>query len=175
MLIEGKQAERDAVLETAKRMCAAARTAPKAKGIDHILTGILTGEEKDRLAAEMRRLAETEGAAFFARDAANVDASEAVVLIGTARGARGVPLCGFCGWGDCAGMAKAGGHCAYDDVDLGIAVGSAAAAAADARVDSRVMFSAGKAALLLGLLGEKAATVFGIPVSATGKSKYFDR
>ena len=54
-------------------------------------------------------------------------------------------------------------------------LGSAAAAAADARVDSRVMFSVGRAAKSLGLLGEKASLVLGLPLSISGKSPFFDR
>ena len=59
-------------------------------------------------------------------------------------------------------------------MDAGIAVGSAAAIAADSRVDSRVMFSVGRAAMALKLLGD-ATLVLGIPVSVSGKSPFFDR
>ena len=50
-----------------------------------------------------------------------------------------------------------------------------AAAAADARVDNRVMFSVGRAARSLGLLGASATLVLGIPLSVSGKSPFFDR
>ena len=50
-----------------------------------------------------------------------------------------------------------------------------AAAAADARVDSRVMFSVGRAARSLGLLGASVTLVLGIPLSVSGKSPFFDR
>ena len=59
--------------------------------------------------------------------------------------------------------------------DVGIAIGSAAAAAADARVDNRVMFSVGRAARSLGLLGASVTLVLGIPLSVSGKSPFFDR
>ena len=59
--------------------------------------------------------------------------------------------------------------------DLGIAIGSAVSVAADGRIDNRVMFSVGKAAMSLGMLGREMALVFGIPLSASGKSPYFDR
>jgi len=48
-----KQMEEKAVMGTASRMCAAARTAPKARGIDNILTLVLSGAEKDALADKM--------------------------------------------------------------------------------------------------------------------------
>jgi uncharacterized ferredoxin-like protein len=41
-------------------------------------------------------------------------------------------------------------------------------------VDSRMMYRVGTASLMLGLLPE-ATVVIGIPVSAMGKSIYFDR
>jgi uncharacterized ferredoxin-like protein len=38
MLYDEKSCELAAVMDTARRMCAAARTAPKARGIDYIQT-----------------------------------------------------------------------------------------------------------------------------------------
>ena len=54
MRYDSDEMERQAILATAARMCAAARTAPKAKGVDNILTMVLTGEEKKALAEKMR-------------------------------------------------------------------------------------------------------------------------
>jgi len=73
MLSLNEQHEVGAVLEVARRMCVAARTAPKAKGTDNIVTAILTdGEEKDRLIAEMEAFGERTGAPLFPRDAQNL-------------------------------------------------------------------------------------------------------
>ena len=72
-------------------------------------------------------------------------------------------------------MAQSGGHCAFDDIDLGIAIGSAVSIAANDRVDNRVMLSAGVAAQNLKILGDKTLKILAIPLSATGKSPYFDR
>ena len=52
---------------------------------------------------------------------------------------------------------------------------ASAAAGADARVDNRVMFSVGRAARSLGLLGASVTLVLGIPLSVSGKSPFFDR
>ena len=52
MLINSKKAEESSILNLAYSVCAAARTAPKACGIDHLETAILTGEDKDRTWAE---------------------------------------------------------------------------------------------------------------------------
>ena len=59
--------------------------------------------------------------------------------------------------------------------DLGIALGSAASVAADHRADCRIMYTIGKAAVRLGLLGPEVEIAHGIPLSVTGKSIYFDR
>ena len=176
MLITAKEAERDALLSVAKRMCAAARTAPKTKGEDCIETAILTGDELETLAAEMERLSTELSYGFFLRDAANIRQSGAVVLLGVRNRPRGLGGgCGYCNFQNCADCTSNGGLCAYGPIDLGIAVGAAASIAADARVDSRVMFSAGRAALSLGLLGEEVCELLAIPLSVSGKSPYFDR
>ncbi len=65
--------------------------------------------------------------------------------------------------------------CAFNSVDVGIALGSAVATAADCRVDTRVMYSAGMAAARMKLLGEGPYQYFAIPVSASSKSPFFDR
>ncbi|MDD3489690.1 MAG: ferredoxin domain-containing protein, partial [Paludibacter sp.] len=64
--------------------------------------------------------------------------------------------------------------CAVNTVDVGIAIGSACSVAADHRVDSRVMFSVGRAAIELGLLPD-CTSVYGIPVSSSSKNPFFDR
>ncbi len=175
MLIQSSKAEEQAVLNLAYAICAAARTAPKARGVDEIDTAIITGEDKQRLANEIRRLGEEMGAGFFVRDAGNVEASDAVVIIGAQYKTRGLnALCKLCGFENCGACSAAGATCVYAPMDLGIALGSAAAMAADARVDNRIMFTIGKAAASLGLLGEYKL-IMGIPLSVAGKSPFFDR
>ena len=169
MIYTSEEMERNAALETAARMMAAARTAPKPKtrGMDGLTTCCVTGEDKDRLAETMRGLAEKLNYAFFRRDADNVDRAQAVVLLGMREVKRGLNEgCRYCHFENCADCAEKGGLCAWDAVDAGIAVGS--------RVDSRVMFSVGRAAMALKLLGG-ATLVLGIPVSVSGKSPFFDR
>ena len=176
MIYSAKDMETRAALDAAARMCAAARTAPKTKGMDGLVTCVVTGEEKEQLEDELRRLAGELQLAFFLRDADNVDVSQAVVLFGMQEQRRGIGAgCRYCHSADCGDCAERDGLCAFDAVDVGIAIGSAAAAAADARVDSRVMFSVGRAAKSLTLLGETVTLVFGIPISISGKSPFFDR
>jgi uncharacterized ferredoxin-like protein len=59
-------------------------------------------------------------------------------------------------------------------LDLGIALSSAVKTAGDLNVDNRIMYRAGTAAKRLGYLS-KSNVVMGIPISASGKSIYFDR
>ena len=177
MLINSKKAEESAILNLAYSVCAAVRTAPKACGIDHLETAILIGEDKDRVAAEMRKIGEAGGESgkFFCRDADNVAASSAVVLIGAKYETRGLDeRCTLCGFSNCTACEKAGAACVFTSIDLGIALGSAVSLIADNRVDNRIMFTIGKAASRLGLLGEHKM-IMGIPLSASGKSVYYDR
>ncbi len=50
MMITSEDAEREALLNIAKLMVVAARTAPKARGEDKIKAAIVIGNEKDELA-----------------------------------------------------------------------------------------------------------------------------
>lgn len=76
-VIGSEDAERDAVLEVACLMISAARTAPKPRGEDRVVTAIVYGEEKEQLAEEMRSL--TDVWCTIQRDAENVKDSQAVV------------------------------------------------------------------------------------------------
>ncbi|GHU50999.1 ferredoxin [Clostridia bacterium] len=175
MFINSKQAEEQAVLNLAYAVCAAARTAPKACGIDHMDTAVLTGEDKVKVSDELRRIGKELDAPFFVRDADNVDASPAVVLVGVKYEPRDLnELCGVCGFANCAECSAAGATCVFTAVDLGIALGSAVSLVMDNRVDNRIMFTIGKAATALGLLGEYKL-IMGIPLSVSGKSPFFDR
>lgn len=170
-----KQSEALAALDTAHKMVAAARTAPKGCGVDKIVACILDGDDKNRLSAEMQELSKLPEIEFCSRDAANVDASHCVVLIGVKNIPLGLNSCGFCGFGNCVDSVNAGSLCAFNTTDLGIAIGSAVSVAADNRIDSRVMFSVGKAAIELGLMGEDVTVCFGIPLSTYTKNIFFDR
>lgn len=176
MLINSAAAESAAVLHTAQAMAAAARTAPKTKGVDHMHTLIVTGEELGVLADEMHRLADELGVGFFHRDAECVRKACAVLFIGVENASYGLNgLCRYCHYENCADMEAHDGACVYPSIDLGIAIGSAVSVAADNRVDCRVMFSVGKGVLSLGWMGEAVTMVMGIPLSVSGKSPFFDR
>ena len=160
------------VLDIAKKMMVAARTAPKAKGVDIIELAVLDGVQLEDLAAEMRVVANEKGFKFFLRDAGCIEASECVLLVGTADRPQGLN-CGHCGFERCADRPQ-GIPCEINSVDVGIALGVAVSKAADYGVDTRIMFSAGLAAQRLGYLGA-CKQVYAIPISASAKSPFFDR
>ncbi len=175
MTIREEDSRNKQLIEVAAAMMTAARTAPKACGIDYLEIATVTGDDIKRLAAAMRTIGEKSDRGFFLRDADNVEASEAVVLIGTRNMVRGLD-CGLCGYPTCGDLTTKAPKtpCAFAINDLGIALGSAVSVAADHRVDNRIMYSAGVAAEELEMLPDCRA-IFAIPLSATGKSVYFDR
>ena len=133
MIYSSKDMESRAVLDTAAKICAAARTAPKTRGMDGLVTCVLTGEDKSQLAAQMRKLADELDYAFFNRDADNVDASDAVVLFGMEEVRRGLDAgCQYCHFESCADCTEKDGLCAWDAIDIGIAIG----AGTDIAIDS---------------------------------------
>ncbi len=178
MMYQSKQMEEQAVLQTAAQMCAAARTAPKAHGKDTVYTMVLTGEEKDALAEKMEELGTKlmgdKMGTWYGRDANNVRAAQALVLIGVAKQYRNVPNCGYCSFANCAACENAGANCAFAYVDLGIAVSSAVSVAAANKIDSRIQFSVGNTAMKYGY-GEEDIIWLGIPLSISGKNIFFDR
>jgi len=175
---------KNTVIDIANLLAVSARTAPKARGIDDLEVVILADtEDLEKLAAKMDELSKDEKMKFFSRDANNVRQSHAVILIGVKSSKAKELDCGGCGYETCNGFKKAnrssgkgysGPSCIFQLVDLGIALGSAVKTASMLNVDNRVMYSVGVAALKLGLLKE-SEIAFGIPLSAYGKSIYFDR
>jgi uncharacterized ferredoxin-like protein len=159
-------------------MVISAHTAPKSAGQDFVVTRIVVGDDLQRLAEKMVEFGERTGKKNFDRDGANVRASAAVLLIGL-KDAKPVGLnCGACGFDKCLktniheGEFK-GPQCAYRLLDMGIALGSAVKTASLLNVDNRIMYRVGVVAREMGLID--ADYVMGIPLSATGKSIYFDR
>ncbi len=188
--IPSADAEREAVRAVACLMAAAARTAPKGRGVDAIRTLVVEGEDIEALAKAMEDSApgrpdivET----AYRRDARNVRNSACVVLIGVS-GAPKKPEkpfdCGACGYRTCAALMNArakrvaggdyaGPVCSFAAIDLGVALSSAAKVASDHNVDNRMMYTLGVGACKLRWLD--ADVIIGIPLSTTGKSIYFDR
>lgn len=165
----------ESLLSAARSACVAARTAPKGKGKDLLVTAILSGDEKSALSDQMRLIAEREDVASFSRDAGNIDRSPVLLLVGSRKAPLGLKYCGLCGYADCAALTAAAGTCAFNTGDLGIALGSAVSRLADLRIDNRIMYTVGMAAKELALLGDQVELIYGIPLSVSGKSPFFDR
>lgn len=182
-IITSKEGEAQGLLRAAALMMVSCRTAPKSGGVDDIETVLITGEEKEKIAAEMEKLGDERKIDGFKRDADNVRQSEAVLMVGV-NGKRSYGLsCGACGYTTCqefdaahrvSGLDFEGPTCIFKGMDLGTALGSAVKMASDLNVDNRIMYRAGTAAKRLGHLSQ-SSVVMGIPISASGKSIYFDR
>lgn len=205
MIINERNSRSQRVVEVANRMLTAARTSPKAKGVDILECAILTEEDIRTLSDEMLRLHEETGRPVFLRDGNNILKADAIVILAT----RILPMglnCAHCGFPTCGDKPR-NVPCAFNLIDLGIAIGSAVATASDCRVDTRVMYSVGMAAQRLGLLNppctvagadtcttagtstaadtstdsagnnraESCVAYLGIPLSASSKSPFFDR
>lgn len=179
--------EQNAVMTVAELMALSARTAPKGKGIDTLEIRVLAAKDQKRLAARLEKLGKEKNIGFFLRDAKNIAAADACLLIGSRGDSAAGINCGGCGYATCALFGKAreknadagtfydGPNCVIRMADLGIAVGSAVKTAQIHNVDNRIMYSGGVAARNLGLLPKECTVVYVIPLSATGKNIFFDR
>lgn len=176
MKFEWTDFAKDTLIEAAKEMAVAARTAPKGRGRDQLHLLILTEAEKDSVAEKMQEIGEGENIDYFVRDAGNLRNAPVLLLMGTECSPLAVDHCGYCGYANCSENREHDVHpCAFSVGDLGIAVGSAAALAARKHIDNRIMFTAGRAAIDLGLFPKPVTVAYGIPLSATGKNPFFDR
>ncbi len=166
----------NSIIEIAKQIALAVRTAPKAKGIDNLEICLVTDYDIVTISKHMEHISERDNVTFFKRDAENIKSASAILLVGTKYKSLGLKNCGWCGWHTCNEKDKNVEHpCVYNLTDLGIAVGSAISLAADYRLDNRVMFSVGKAAIELNYFTSDVKSALGIPFSATNKNPFFDR
>lgn len=167
--------ENAAVKDAAEFMALAARTAPKTRGIDNIeVVAINDGAEKERLLKKMREISAAEKRPSFERDANSCVTVPIIVVIGVKSNPAGLN-CGFCGYGTCEELRRTKGACSFNSIDLGIAASSAVSAASRFYADNRIMYSIGRAAIDLGFFSKDVKQALGIPLSATGKSPFFDR
>ena len=134
MIINERETRKEYMLEAAKQIMLAARTAPKGKGVDIIEIITLSDEDIDAVSEELLRLAEKTGMKFLIRDSENIQSADAMIVIGTRQAPQGLN-CAYCGYATCAEKPQ-DTPCAINSIDVGIAIGSACAKAADLRVDS---------------------------------------
>ncbi len=172
-----EEAREAAVMDVARKMMIAARTAPKAKGTDLLVTAVLKKEAIKQISDKLKEMVQRDKLPdFFLRDAVNLLSADALVVFGTKIQAMGLNPCGMCGLSGCAEKAKHPNHpCVLNTGDLGIAIGSAASVAMDHRVDNRIMYTVGQALLEMQVFGEEVKIIYGIPLSVSGKNPFFDR
>ena len=174
MLINERDSRRERLMLVANKMMTAARTAPKAKGVDIIEIVLVSGDAIAELSQAMHAYSEKTSMPFISRDAENILQAEAIVLIGTKNTTHSLD-CGYCGFGTCAEKEEhAAAPCALTAVDVGIAIGSACSIATDNRVDNRIMYSVGRVAKEQNYMPE-CSNIYGIPISCSSKSPFFDR
>ncbi len=167
--------EKEAVLDVVQLIAAAARTAPKTRGIDNIEVLAIDDEPtKEKLIRKMKEISTSENRPSFERDANSIAGSHVIVVIGVKSNPAGLN-CGFCGYETCDELKKTKGICSYNSIDLGIAVDSAAGIANQFHIDNRVMYSIGRASLDLKLFDKDVRQALGIPLSVLGKNPFFDR
>ena len=107
MVIDERESRHDYIVDAARQIMTAGRTAPKGKGIDNIEIVALTQNSILEVAGALRVSAEETGLKFFLRDADNIELAEAVILVGSRTSPMGLN-CGYCGYATC--IAK-GGKC----------------------------------------------------------------
>src|SRR5512136_1513599 len=132
----------DIVQTVAELMEISAVTAPKTAGKDFVVTKILGSEDCQKLGKEMIQYGKDTGKKNFDRDGANVEKSEAILLVGIKNAAPVGLNCGACGLSKClqinSGVQEGeflGPQCLFRVLDLGIALGSAVKTASTLNVD----------------------------------------
>ena len=186
----------ETVIGVAKLMAAAAITAPKSggqlflAGKPSFMETVIVSDDADRarLATWMRARGKEREEQIWFRDAEVAEAVDAVLFVGL------LPSwyppnydCGMCGYATCAEFLHytkplrddsaelefAGTVCNLRDIDLGIAVGSAAKTAALHSIDCRCQTRVAVAARKLGII--EADHAIALSLSMTHKAVGFDR
>src|SRR5215510_11525880 len=185
----------ETVRQVAKLMAAAAITAPKSGGQlflagKHLFIETVIVDDHDtlaRLADWMRARGKERREAIWFRDADVADVIDAALFVGLADWYPPNYDCGACGYATCAEFLHAtkqlrdesaelefaGPTCNLRDVDLGIAVGSAAKTAAIHSIDCRCQTRIAVAARKLGVI--RADLAVALSLSLTHKALGFDR
>jgi uncharacterized ferredoxin-like protein len=185
----------DTVRQVAKLMAAAAITAPKSGGMlflagKHLFIETVIVDDHDTLvdlAAWMRARGKERRETIWFRDAEVAETIDAALFVGLADWYPPNYDCGACGYATCAEFLHAtaalraesaelefaGPHCNLRDIDLGIAVGSAAKTAAMHSIDCRCQTRLAVAARKLGII--QADVSVALSLSLTHKSVGFDR
>jgi uncharacterized ferredoxin-like protein len=192
---KGIDSMRAEIVRTVGRLCAAAAvTAPKSggqlflKGKPLFIETVLVDDRATltRLAEWMRARGKERRQEIWFRDAVAAERMDGVLFIGLKDWYPPIYDCGACGYATCAEFMEAteelraasgafefaGPHCNLRDIDLGIAVGSAAKTASLNNVDTRCQSRIAVAARKLGLI--EADVAIALSMSVTHKNVGFD-
>jgi uncharacterized ferredoxin-like protein len=183
------------IVRTVGKLCAAAAvTAPKSggqlflRGKPLFIETVLVDDSATlkKLAAWMRARGKERRQEIWFRDAALAERINGVLFIGLKDWYPPIYDCGACGYATCAEFMKAtkqqredsevfefaGPQCNLRDIDLGIAVGSAAKTASLNNVDTRCQTRIAVAARKLGIIQAEVAVA--LSMSVTHKNVGFD-
>jgi len=174
MIKNSNEVEKEALNYVTGLMLAAARTAPKARGMDNLVTMAVSGKDLKQLITKMRQLGIKTGRGAYALNADTLPSCSIAVLMGSRLRPIGLD-CGMCGFVTCQQCLDKKARCMYNSMDLGIAIGSAVSLAGRLHIDNRIMYTMGTAALALGIMGKDVKIAMGIPLSVSGKNVFFDR
>jgi uncharacterized ferredoxin-like protein len=185
----------ETVLSAARMMASSAITAPKSggqlflRGAPVFMETVIIHDRatRARLAAWMRTRGRERKEQIWFRDAMVAEAVDAILFVGLKDWYPPVYDCGACGYATCAEFLEAtrtlrdgsqpfefaGPQCNLRDIDLGIAVGSAAKTASILGVDCRCQTRVAVAARKLGLIAADVAVA--LSLSMTHKNVGFDR
>ncbi|MBI4340183.1 MAG: hypothetical protein HY680_09565 [Chloroflexi bacterium] len=184
----------DTVRQVAKLMAAAAVTAPKSggqlfmRGAPLFIETVIVDDKETlkALAAWLRSRGKDRQEAIWFRDAEVAEKLDCVLFVGLKDWYPPVYDCGACGYATCAEFMEAtkylrdqseayefkGPQCNLRDIDLGIAVGSAAKTASLNNVDCRTQTRIAVAARKLGIIQSDVSVA--LSLSITHKNPGFD-
>ncbi len=194
-MFKGIDEMRADVVQTVGKLCAAAAvTAPKSggqlflRGKPLFIETVLVDDKPTlkRLADWMRARGKERRQEIWFRDAAMAERLDGVLFIGLSGWYPPIYDCGACGFATCAEFMEAtkkqradsetfefvGPQCNLRDIDLGIAVGSAAKVASLHSVDTRCQTRIAVAAHKLGIIQAEVAVA--LSMSVTHKNVGFD-
>ena len=187
--------KRDAAVQAAKLMAAAAVTAPKSggqlflRGGHHFMETVIVQDPQviGELATWLRARGVERKESIWFRDAEVAEKMDCILFVGLKDWYPPVYDCGACGYATCAEFLTAtkdlreaserfefkGPQCNLRDIDLGIAVGSAARTASLHAIDCRTQTRVAVAARKLGVI--QADVAVALSLSVTHKNPGFDR
>jgi len=188
-IYDGNELASEYLVEVAKACILAANRAPALTMDLGLKTEVLTGEDVIPLIDVMQTLGkvagmlEMEGATY--RKLLDTKKPVVITLFGADLTKAVGWNCGGCGFPTCAeftkyvkkskgqGAVALGPSCLWRAIDIGIAADYACACAAMHRVETRIQFTMGSMAMLLGRL-EGSSIILGLPL-APGSDIWFDR